>query len=159
MRGYWALGALCFLASASCVLADQVLERIEINTTADKAWAAIGNFCGIKNWHPAVASCELENEITADVRILTMKDGAKFIEQAVFWSNQSRAYSYRNLASPLPVENYTATIRVLPIDRSKVNIIWMSAFKPIGPAATAKSLLSEFYSAGLKTLKTILESQ
>lgn len=159
MAGYLALGALSLLASANGVLADQVMERIEINTTADKAWSAIGDFCGIKNWHPSIVSCELQNEITANVRILTTKDGAKFIEQAIYWNDQTRAYSYRNLESPLPVENYTSTIRVLPIDSGKVNIVWISAFKPIGPAAKAKSLVSETYSAGLKTLKALLESK
>lgn len=159
MRRCWALTAFFLLASATAVSADQVMERIEINTTPDRAWSAIGDFCGIKNWHPSIASCEFQNPITADVRILTTKEGGKFVEQATYWNDQTHAYSYRNLQSPLPVENYTSTIRVLPIDSGKVNIVWISSYKPIGPAAKAKSLVSETYSTGLRTLKGQLESR
>ena len=137
MRGFWAIAALAFLCAASNAFAEQVLDRIAIKTTPDKAWAAIGDFCGIKDWHPDVAACDIQGEGKAQVRTVTLKNGGKLVEKEVNWNDLGRAYAYKIVESPLPVENYTATIRVLPIDSGRVDIIWASAFKPVGPAAAA----------------------
>ena len=64
-----------FLAAAGLCLASALLRlpalaldaHVAKDTagTAAAAWAAIGDFCGIASWHPAVAKCEI-----------SVKDGA-----------------------------------------------------------------------------------
>jgi hypothetical protein len=152
----WALALFGF---ASGVLADQALDRIAIKSTPDKAWAAIGDFCGIKDWHPDVEACELQHDGKALFRVLSLKNGGKVVELEISRNDRGRAYAYRIAESPWPVENYTATLRVLPMEGGRVDIIWASAFKPIGPAAAAKKKISEIYSAGLKSLKAKLEAK
>ncbi|WP_036257783.1 SRPBCC family protein [Methylocapsa aurea] len=157
MRGFLA-AALALLCSASGALAEKVMDRIEINATADAVWAAIGDFCGIQNWHPAVASCEVESDGKARIRTVILKDGGKLVEKEINRNNLGRAYSYKGVETPLPVEHYAATIKVLPIGKTKVNVLWMSAFKPIGPGAAAEKSVSDLYVAGLKGLKAKIET-
>jgi hypothetical protein len=153
------LAALFVLASIKGAAADQVMDRVEVKTSPEKAWAEIGDFCGIKNWHPAVVSCELTGEGAPRVRTLTLQGGAKMIEKEMSWNDRGRAYSYTTLEGPLPVTNTTAMIKVLPGDRGKVNLVWTSSFKPIGSSAEAKKALETFYLAGLQSLKAKLEER
>jgi len=158
MRGFWAMAALAFLGAESGAFAEQVLDRIEIKTTPDRAWAAIGDFCGIKDWHPQVAACEAEGEGAARVRTLTLKDGARLVEKEVTRTDLGRTYVYKIVESSLPVENCTASIKVLPLDGGRIHILWTSSFKPIGSAAAAEKAVSEIFVAGLKSLKAKLEA-
>ena len=121
MRKFWTKVSLALALSATNAAAEQVLERIEVKTTPEKAWAAIGDFCGIKDWHPAVASCDLQGEGKTQVRTVILKDGGKIIEKEVNWNDLGRAYSYKIIESPLPVEKYASTLKVLPIDKKKVD--------------------------------------
>lgn len=158
MRGVWAIVVLAFLGAESRAFADKVLDRIEVKTTPDKAWAAIGDFCGIKDWHPLVAGCEAEGEGNARMRTLTLKNGAKLVEKEVTWNDLGRSYVYKIVESSLPVENCTASIKVLPIDDARIHILWTSSFKPVGSAAAAQKAVSEIFVAGLKSLKAKLEA-
>lgn len=124
MPKYWTKAAFALVLSATNAGADQVLERIEVKTTPEKAWAAIGDFCGIKDWHPAVASCDLQGEGKTQLRTIILKDGAKIVEKEVNWNDLGRAYSYKAIESPLPVETYAATLKVLPIDKKTVDLLW-----------------------------------
>ncbi|SFK46982.1 SRPBCC family protein [Methylocapsa palsarum] len=153
------LTAAFVLLLPTSVLANQVLEKVEVRTTPDKAWAAIGDFCGIKEWHPAVASCELKQDGKARERILTGVDGGMTVEREMTRSDAAHAYSYRGLESLFPVEHYVSTIRVLPMDHGRVNILWVGAFKPVGPASDAEKAISANYLAGLQELKSKLEAK
>lgn len=154
-----ALALPAVLIPASAALADQVMDKVEVRTTPDKAWAAIGDFCGIKDWHPEVVSCELQIDGASRVRTLTLRDGTKFVEKEASWNDRGRAYSYTILEGPLPVSNTTSMIKVLATERGKVNLFWTSSFKPVGSAADAKKSLSDFYIAGLRSLKAKLEGR
>jgi len=152
------LGGLALLAlSTSGALADQAMERVEVKTTPDKAWAAVGDFCAIKDWHPAIVSCELDADGKKRIRTLTTKDGSKIVEQETYRNDAGHSYGYTILESPLPVESYHATIRILPIEPGRVSIVWSSSYKSKGPAADAQKAVSGIYSAGLENLKAQLE--
>lgn len=154
----WLTAALIFFAPAGAS-ANQVMEKIEVKTTPEKAWTAIGDFCAIRDWHPSVASCDLNADGKALVRTLTSKDGATSVEQELKRSDAARAYSYRILETKLPVEKYVSTIRVLPMGRGGVSILWVGAFKPVGSAAEAEKAVAAEYLAGLKGLKAKLEAK
>ncbi|ACB95290.1 SRPBCC family protein [Beijerinckia indica] len=140
--------------------ADQVLRRIEINVPADRLWDKLRDFCSIKEWHPAFATCVLDTENNVSVRTLTTKDGAISIERLLNSSNPGRTYSYEVLSTPMPVESYRATMKVLIGGDGKSNVIWTSAYKTregVAPALAAEKL-GDFYMQGLTHLKTLLES-
>lgn len=158
MRSLCIKAAAALVASASGAAAEQVMERIEVHATPEEAWAAIGDFCGIKDWHPSVVSCDLQGDGKTKLRTLILRDGAKILEKETSWNDVSRSYSYKILESPLPVESYSATFKVLPMDKTRIYLLWTSSFKPIGPAPEAQKVISEIYAAGLKSLKEKLET-
>ena len=41
-------------ACATPALALEANKQVKVNGTPDAAWAAIGEFCDISAWHPAV---------------------------------------------------------------------------------------------------------
>jgi hypothetical protein len=150
--------ALILLLPANA-FANQVMEKVEVRTTPDKAWAAIGDFCGIKDWHPEIASCDLKQDGKILERTLTSVNGGTMVEKEMTRSEAARAYSYRILETIYPVENYVSTIRVLPVDHGRVSILWVGAFKPVGPSADAEKAISGNYLSGLNALKAKLEAQ
>lgn len=146
------------LAWAQHARADQVTQKIEINAAPDKVWAEIGDFCGIKNWHPAIASCEADRSGKRPVRTLITKDGAKIIEQEISRNEMAHAYSYRIVESPLPVEKYHSTLKVLGLGDHKSEIVWSGEFGAKGTPAEADKIIAGIYSGGLEGLKKEVES-
>jgi hypothetical protein len=48
------------LVGATPALAvDAAQSGMAASAGVDKVWAAVGDFCGIGAWHPALAGCEL----------------------------------------------------------------------------------------------------
>lgn len=141
--------------------AVQNSNRVEGRGTTAKAWSLVGDFCGIKAWHPAIANCTVADIDGAKVRTLTTKDGATFVEQLVKWDDKDTSYTYKILQSPLPVQNYVSTIKVEPDDEpGKVAITWSSTFEPKGASEDqARKAVSDIYLAGLLKLKSELKAK
>src|SRR5262245_51635504 len=135
--------------------------KVEGPGTVDKAWALIGDFCGIKDWHPAIANCELKEMDGAKIRTLTTKDGAVLVEKLTAWDDASHSYSYEILESPLPVANYASTIVVEEDDEpDTVAITWSSTFDANGKTDDeAREIISGIYVAGLGALKEKLGTE
>ena len=113
MRGVMLAGAAVLALVASVpAQAAEVSKVIEAKGTVDKAWAALGDFCGIKDWHPAIANCVLSEKDGAKIRTLTTKDGGVLVEKMTQWDDAGHSYGYAILESPLPVANYISTIAV-----------------------------------------------
>ncbi len=143
----FAAGAALFLFSATAQ-ATEVKETGEINAAPDKVWAAIGDFCGIGSWHPAVTKCDLSED--KKTRILTLGNGATITETQEAWDDAGMSYSYRIQESPLPVQNYLSTIKVSGAD-GKSTIEWSSSFEPKGATEDeAKAVISGIYKAGFE---------
>src|SRR5438309_11683588 len=125
-------GALALAAlGAGEASAAKNSNRVEGTATVEQAWALIGDFCGIKTWHPAIASCEESDKDGAKFRTLTTKDGAKFLEKLVKWDDKGHSYTYEIIESPLPITNYVSTLKLEEDDEpGKVAITWSSTFEP-----------------------------
>ena len=152
-----ALLALTFTGAAS---ATEVSNAVQIKTTVDKAWAALGDFCGIKDWHPAIATCVPSEKDGAKIRTLTTKDGAVLVEKQTQWDDAGHTYGYAILDSPLPVANYVSTIAVKDgAEAGTIAITWSSTFDPKGASeADASKVIAGIYDAGLSSLKAKLEA-
>ena len=152
-----ALFALTVTGAAS---ATDVSNAVQIKTTVDKAWAALGDFCGIKDWHPAIANCVVSEKDGAKIRTLTTKDGAVIVEKLTQWDDAGHAYGYAILESPLPVANYVSTIAVKDgAEAGTAAITWSSTFDPKGASeAEASKVIGGIYDAGLSSLKAKLEA-
>jgi hypothetical protein len=151
------IGAL-LLATTGNALAVDVIEKIDVKASPAMTWGAIGDFCGIKNWHPAIASCEITMAGDDQIRTLTTKDGAQFLEKLVAWSGNEadRTYTYSILMSPLAVTGYKSTLSVSGNGDLSV-ITWTGSFIPKTPDNGVEKTVSNIYQAGLKGLKAKLE--
>ncbi|MFA5123512.1 SRPBCC family protein [Zavarzinia sp.] len=149
------------LLAAGPALAAENSNRVEAKADAAKAWGLIGDFCGIKAWHPAIADCVLSEQDGAKIRTLTTKDGAKFVEKLVAWDDAGHSYTYEILQGPLPVEHYRSTLKVEEDDEpGKVAITWSSTFDPKGVSETdARKAVADVYLAGLLSLKKTLNGK
>ncbi len=105
-----AIPVLAFPALAHGPSRQKVSETIEINATAAKVWAIIGNFQEMK-WHPAVQKTEGRGGNAPEAtRKLTLGPNATIDEQLAKYSAETMSYSYTITAVDvkiLPVTNYS----------------------------------------------------
>lgn len=142
------LAAAAASVVAGPVLAAEVSKQLDVAVAPDKAWAAVGEFCGIGDWHPAVEKCELSSQGKDKLRTLTLKGGGTIVEKLVKWEGRKHSYTYAIVSSPLPVSDYVSTVSVVPHgDGSR--LVWKGKFKPVGDEAKAKEVVSGIYTDGL----------
>ena len=150
-----AIGAVLLLGASNASAAPATISRsADVNASASVVWSLIGPFCAIKDWLPPVGQC-IEDGKAPPTRILVTKDGnAAFVETQTARSEARHSYSYRFLSSPLPVSNYTSTIRVTSKGSGSSTITWSGAYDPEhGKEKAAYEALSGVYDAGLAEIK------
>ena len=144
------------LVAATPALAVDAKYRVEDKAiSADAVWAAIGDFCGIANWHPAVEACALGERDGAEIRTLTLKDGGgTIVEKLVEWNDDAHSYTYAILEpGPLPVEGYTSTLSTKADDDGGAGIRWVGSFTAKGASDDdAKAAIEGVYKAGVDAL-------
>lgn len=146
-----ALAALfAFSAVAEAV---EVKKRREAPGTPAAIWEVVGDFCAIKNWHPAVAQCDEITEGDDVFRILTLKDGGKIKE--LLTDKGDTSYSYEIIESPLPVKNYKATLKIGEDDEpERIEILWTAEFDANGVSDDeAKTIIAGIFEDGVKAIK------
>jgi mxaD protein len=166
--------ALFAIAASSSALADppkplSVTETIEVNAPVAKVWAAIKDYDGLTKWHPGFAKDEIvkgSNNTPGAVRALTIKDGPTFTEELLAFSEKDHSYQYRIIESPLPLQDYVATVSVKKGKDGTTVVTWVGNFKRKNPAenppeaesdAGAVNLIKGVFQTGLANLKKQLE--
>jgi hypothetical protein len=89
-----------------------------IDAPVDDVWTIARDYTG--HWHSSViVDPSIEEGKPSDqvgcVRAFSLQDGGKLREELVGMSDERHEFSYRILESPLPVEDYLATVRFSPI--------------------------------------------
>jgi hypothetical protein len=156
----------------------KVSMSMNLPASADKVWDLIGGFNALPNWHPAVERSEVEGEGKGSVRTLHLAGGAversevegegkgsvrtlhlagggTITERLEQIDDAGQVYSYSILSSPLPVANYTGTIRLKEsADGSGCAVEWESDFQADGaPEGDAVQVIQGIYQAGFDNLK------
>jgi hypothetical protein len=133
--------------------AIEVKKRREAPGKPAEVWAVVGDFCAIKDWHPAVAECEQIEEGGDTFRILTLGDGGKIKEKLT--DSDDTSYSYEIIEGPLPVKNYEATLEVGEDDEpDRVEIEWEAEFDADGVEdAEATKIISGIFNDGVTGIK------
>ncbi len=146
--------AALLLGSASAN-AITVKKRIEAPGLPPRIWGVAGDFCAIRIWHPAVASCEETREGSATFRTLTLKDGGKIKEKLS--RTEDLGYSSEIVESTLPVKNYKSKLWVEFDDEpDRTAIYWQSDFNANGAsAAEAQKRITDLLYEGVKGIKRI----
>ena len=79
--------------------------------SADEVWKRVGDFADM-SWMPGVESCEVDGEGVGSVRKVGMPGGTSVEETLEAHDEATRSLSYSIAASPLPLQNYLATLSV-----------------------------------------------
>ena len=134
--------------------AVEVKKRREAPGKPADVWAVVGDFCAIKDWHPAVAECEQITEGGDTYRILTLGDGGKIKEKLT--DTDDTSYSYEIVEGPLPVKNYEATLYVGEDDEpDRVEIEWEAEFDAADGTSDeeASKIISGIFDDGVSGIK------
>lgn len=133
----------------------KVSMQTELDVPVQQVWDLIGSFNALPDWHPAVEKSELE--AGGQVRRLSLIGGGEIVEKLERVNDNEHVYSYSIMNSPLPVANYTASIRVKPDATGKKTIVeWWSSFSPDGASEdNAVKVIQDIYQAGFDNLQQI----
>ena len=144
-----ALTGLAVIGATSASAAD-VRQVAEIKAAPAAVWAKVGGWCAIKDWHPAIASCDAGKK---GFRTLTLKDGSKVLEKLT--KTGTNSYSYDIIESPLPVKNYSATLIAKPDSNGNTDLMWTAKFEPAKgkTEADAAAVINGIFEAGLKNVQ------
>jgi hypothetical protein len=138
---------------------------LNIDAPASHVWDVVKDFGGLNNWHPMfsgdVIKSGTNNQIGA-VRTLTIQDGPSFDEQLMVWDDHERHYTYRVIdPNPLPIKNYSSTMRVMQLSPGVTNVTWTSTYENNSggemPDVELIALINGAYAAGLDALKFEME--
>lgn len=137
-----------------------------INAPPDAVWAVLRDFNSHDQWHPAVVESVIERGGRSDqvgcVRRFRLQDGAELREKLLTHSDLEQSLSYCLLETPVPLFNYVAHIRLIPVtDRDRTFWEWESRFDTRRGEADAMAGLvrSDIYEAGFQAIKTLMAGQ
>lgn len=104
-----------------------------LNAPVDKVWARVRDFNALPRWHPRIADSQIEEGRPADqigcVRVLRLQNGDRIRERLLGLSDHELFCTYTILESPMPLENYVATLRLTPISVGDQTFIeWTAEF-------------------------------
>ncbi|MGO1078065.1 SRPBCC family protein [Inquilinus sp. CA228] len=132
-----------------------------INAPVDTLWQAIRDFNALPDWHPAIASSKVEDDGPSDrigcIRSMELAGGGGTIrERLLTLSDSEHCVTYAILAAPMPVENYVATLRLIPVtDGNRSFAEWTAEFDVTAEneAAMRKLIGQGVFQTGFDSLK------
>ncbi len=104
-----------------------------IDAGADRVWSIVRDFNGLPRWMPVVADSRIEGGQPSDkvgcIRNFSLRNGGNIREQLLSLSDYEYTCSYAILESPMGVQNYTATLKLMPItDGDRTFAEWTAEF-------------------------------
>jgi hypothetical protein len=111
----------------------RVVKSVVLDSPIDRVWAVLRDFNGHERWHPAVATSEIERRAPSDqvgcVRRFRLKDGSELRERLLTLSDLEQCFSYCLLDTPIPLFNYVAHVRLVPVtDGDRTFWSWQGRF-------------------------------
>lgn len=136
-----------------------------IDGAPDAIWNTLKAFGQIANWHPAISESWTEDNqpegLPGTTRRLTLHDGAVLRETLLSIDDRQLQLSYSFAESVLPVDNYVAVIKLIPLsDVSQVLIQWTATFdaRESDPDGTMSATIRELIVSGHINLQRHLQS-
>jgi hypothetical protein len=124
----------------------RIVKSTILDAPTDRVWGVLRDFNGHDRWHPAVATSAIERAQPSDkigcVRRFKLKDGSELREQLLALSDLEQSFSYCLLDTPIPMFNYVAHVRLLPVTGRSGTGSRASRRVPTTRSASPKWLLS-----------------
>ena len=144
----------------------KVVKSTIMDAPVEAVWEVLRDFNGHDRWHPAVAESHIERGRPSDmvgcVRRFRLADGSELREQLLTMSDIDMAFSYCLLDTPVPLLNYVAHVRLLPVtDGDRTFWQWESRFDtPTGREEELGRMVGEnIYEAGFEAIRDHLAGQ
>ena len=141
----------------------KIVKSTIIEAPVEPVWEVLRDFNGHDRWHPAVADSHIERGATFDrvgcVRRFHLKDGSELREQLLTLSDLDMAFTYCLLDTPIPLLNYVAHVRLVPVTDGDMTFWqWTSRFDaPAGREVELEQAVGEgIYEAGFAAIRTHL---
>ncbi|MBO4224522.1 SRPBCC family protein [Bradyrhizobium neotropicale] len=141
-----------------------IVKSTIIDAPTEAVWGVLRDFNGHDRWHPAVATSTIERAHSADkigcVRRFRLKDGSELREQLLALSDLEQSFSYCLLDTPIPMFNYVAHVRLLPVtDGDRTFWHWESRFttRVEDSAGITQMVSEEIYQAGFEAIRRHLK--
>ena len=143
----------------------KVVKSTVLDAPADRVWAILRDFNGHDRWHPPVKESVVERGAPSDrvgcVRRFRLQDGSELREQLLALSDLEQTYSYCLLDTPIPLFNYVAHVRLLPVtDGDRTFWSWESSFSTrAGEEAEMVRMVGEdIYQTGFEAIRNLLSA-
>ena len=131
-----------------------------IAAPASEVWARIRDFNGLPSWHPRIRESQIEGGEPADkvgcVRDFYLQNGDRIRERLLGLSDFDMFCTYAILESPMPLENYVATLRLTPVtDGERTFAEWTAEFDcaPEHEADLVEGIGGNVFQGGFDSLK------
>lgn len=138
-----------------------VVRSTIVNAPVEEVWEVIRDFNGHDEWHPAVDTSQIERGHPSDkvgcVRRFKLADGSELREQLLTLSDAEQSFSYCLLETPIPLFNYVAHCRLLPVTDGDITFWeWESRFNtPAGrEGELAEMVGTDIYLAGFDAVRS-----
>ena len=142
----------------------RVVKSTILDAPSGRVWSVLRDFNGHDRWHPAVASSQIERAHPSDkvscVRRFKLKDGSELREQLLALSDLEQSFSYCLLDTPIPMFNYVAHVRLLPVtDGDRTFWHWTSRFttRPEDAERITHMVAEDIYQAGFEAIRKHLK--
>ena len=131
-----------------------------IGAPADRIWQTVRDFNALPDWVPAVRESRIEGGQPSDqvgcVRAFRLEDGGFLRERLLALSDYDYSVTYSILESPMGVENYIATLKLMPVtDGGRTFAEWTAEFDcdPAAEAELVANIGNEVFQAAFDALK------
>jgi hypothetical protein len=138
----------------------KVFTSSVIDAPAERVWSVIRDFNALPAWHPGIADSRIEGNQPSDkvgcIRNFNLKGGGNIREQMLALSDYDYVCTYAILVSPMGVENYIATLKLMPItDGHRTYAEWSAEFDcpPDREKKLAEEVSQGVFQSGFDALK------
>ena len=131
-----------------------------IGASADSVWERVRDFNGLPKWHPRIRDSRIEDALPSDkvgcIRSFHLQNGELIREKLLGLSDYDLYCTYEILESPMPLEDYVATLRLTPItDGDRCFIEWSAEFScdPQNENDLVNGIADDVFQTGFDALK------
>ncbi|MEM8872109.1 MAG: SRPBCC family protein [Pseudomonadota bacterium] len=131
-----------------------------IGASAERVWERVRDFNALPKWHPRIRDSRIEDALPSDkvgcIRNFHLQNGDTIREQLLGLSDYDLFCSYAILESPMPLEDYIATLRLSPVtDGARCFTEWSAEFScdPGDEADLVSGIGGDVFQAGFDALK------
>lgn len=138
----------------------KVYESAVVPAPAGAVWGVVRDFNALPQWTPFVVESRIEHNRAPDqigcIRNFRLRDGGRIRERLLALSDYDMSCTYAMLESPMGVENYVATLRLIPVtDGDQTFVEWSAEFDaaPEREDQLVASIGRNVFAAALSALK------